>query len=219
LAGTTFAGSAYLGEDGEYTALRSGTETALPGHHLSIGLRKKISGKWHLRAGLAYNRYRAKAEYVNTRTFDSTFLDVPVAIGVGGDTIFGVGTLRVREFREFRSYLREQRLALPLLIGRDFRLGKTRLAVRGGPEFSLLVSRGGKVLTPDGGVRPLVSGDFQQLGISARLEGELAVPLGAKGPIILGRIGFRRLLGGGPPEIRRTGNSVLGGIGLRVPLK
>lgn len=217
LAGTQFASATYQGDDAAYAALRSETETPLPGHHLSVGIGKKIGKASHIRTGLAYDRMRTLTDYTNMRTFDSTFLNYPVR-AINGDTIYGAADVSVREDRELKSFQREQRLTVPLLIGRNFRLGSNWLALRAGPEFGLLIGSGGKVLAADGSVRYLSDADFQKLSISARLEGELAVPLGKNGPLLIGRIGLRRVLGGGPAEVQRTGNSVVGGIGVRERL-
>lgn len=219
LAGTQFANAVYRGGNPEYAALRSETEAPLPGHHLSISLVRNISKKWNLRTGLAYDRIRTLTNYESMRTFDSTFQSVPIRIAVNGDTILGSADLQVRESRKVRSFQREQRLVLPLLLGRNFQLGKNSLAVRVGPEFGLLIGSGGKVLTAEEGVRSLSNEDFKQLKISARLEGELSMPLGTKGPLLIGRVGFRRVLGGGPAEVQLRGNSIVGGLGLRLPLK
>ncbi|TXF89648.1 hypothetical protein FUA23_09365 [Neolewinella aurantiaca] len=216
--GTQFASLDYEGDDSAYAALRSETAAALPGHHLAFSVGKNINEQWHIRSGLAYDRIRTLTEYEGMRTFDSTFLNVPLRVRVNGDTIFGAAALGVTEFREIQSFQREERLTVPILVGRNFQFGRSLLTLRAGPEFGLLIGSGGKVLTADRSVRLLTDDDFQRLTISARLEGELAVPLGAKWPLLIGRIGIRREFGGGQLEIRRTGGSVVGGLGIRWSL-
>lgn len=218
LAGTQFSPVNYRGDSSNYATLRSDSERALLGHHFSLGIGKNIGQKWQLRSGLAYDRVRTLTDYEAIRTFDSTFLNVPQQV-INGDTIFATAQLQVTETRELKSYQREQRLSIPLLLGRNFRIGNNSLTVRAGPEFGLLIGSGGNVLAADQSTRILSDEDFQRLSIIARLEGELGIPLGGKGPLLIGRIGFRRVLGSGPGEVHRQENSVVGGIGFRWSLK
>ncbi len=217
IIGTQLAGATYRGDNAEYAALRTETETPLPGHHLALGLGKTFKKKWQLRTGIAYDRIRTRTDFNTSITFDSSFQNVPLRVDLSGDTIFGPATLEVRESREVRSFQREQRLTIPLMIGRNFRLGKTRLALRAGPEFGLLIGSGGRIITADEEVRPLSGSDFQRLNVSARVEGELVVPLGARGPLLIGRIGYRQMLNRSALEVRRTGSSLVGGVGVRMP--
>lgn len=218
VAGTQLASSTYRGDNVAYADFRSETETPLPGHHLALGLVKPINDNWQLRTGLTYDRYRARTDLEGTRVFNTTFQDVPLRIDVSGDTIFGAAELQVTESREFRSFLREQRLSVPLLAGRQFRLGGSLFALRAGPEFGLLIGSGGKVLREDRSSRLLSDADFLRLNVSVRFEGELAIPVGAAGPWFIGRVGVNQVLGGGGMEVRRGGRALTAGIGMRMPL-